>query len=59
MVDVLNLDSGFVDQDADGQRQAAQGHQVDRLPGEPHGHQRATQCDWDVKHDDDDAPPVA
>ena len=59
VVDVLNLDGGFIDQDADGQRQAAQGHQVDRLPGEPHRHQRAAKCEGDVEDDDDDAPPVA
>ena len=59
VVDVLDLDGGFIDQDADGQRQAAQGHQVDRLPGEPHRHQRAAECEGDVEDDDDDAPPVA
>ena len=34
-VDVLDLDGRLVHQDADGQRQAAQRHQVDRLAGEP------------------------
>ena len=59
VVDVLDLDGGFVDQDADGQRQAAQGHQVDRLAGQPQRHQRAAEGERDVEHDDDDAPPVA
>ena len=59
VVDVLDLDGGFIDQDADGQRQPAQGHQVDRLPGEPQRHERAAECERDVEHDDDDAPPVA
>ena len=36
-VDVLDLDGGFVDQDADRQRQPAERHQVDRLPGQPQG----------------------
>ena len=30
-VDILDLDRGVVDQDADGQRQTAQGHDVDGL----------------------------
>ena len=30
-IDVLDLDRGVVDQDADGERQAAQGHDVDGL----------------------------
>ena len=37
VVDVLDLDGRLVDQDADGQGQAAQRHQVDRLAGEPEG----------------------
>ena len=59
VVDILDLDGGLVDQDADGQRQAAQGHQVDRLAGEPEGHDGAAEGERDVEHDDDDAPPVA
>ena len=39
-VDVLDLDRRLVDQDADRQGQAAERHQVDRLAGEPQGHDR-------------------
>ena len=42
-VDVLDLDGRLVDQDADRQGQAAQRHQVDRLPGQPQGDDRAQQ----------------
>ena len=40
-VNVLDLDRRFVDQNADRQRQPAQRHQVDRLPGQPQRHHRA------------------
>ena len=47
-VDVFDLHRRLIHQNADGQRQSAQGHQVDRLPGEPerdHGrHQRQAGC---------------
>ena len=59
VVDVLDLDGRLVDQDADRQRQAAQRHEVDRLPGEPERHERPAERERDVEHDDDDAPPVA
>ena len=42
-VDVLDLDRRLVDQDADGQGQPAERHQVDRLPGQPQGDQRRRQ----------------
>ena len=59
VVDVLDLDGRLVDQDADGQRQAAEGHEVDRLAREPQGHQRPADRERDVEDHDDDAPPVA
>ena len=59
VVDVLDLDGRLVDQDADGQRQAAEGHQVDRLAREPERHERPADRERDVEDDDDDAPPVA
>ena len=40
-VDVLDLDGRFVDQDADGQGQPAERHQVDRLSGNPQREHRA------------------
>ena len=59
-VDVLDLDGRLVHQDADRQRQAAQRHQVDRLPGQPQGdHGAPSRAKRDVQHDDDHAPPVA
>ena len=58
-VDVLDLDRRLIDQDADRQRQAAERHQVDRLPGRPQGHHGPHQGQRDVEHDHDHAPPVA
>jgi hypothetical protein len=40
-VDVFHRDRGFIDQDADGQRQAAERHQVDVLAGDPQREQAA------------------
>ena len=58
-VDVLDRDRRLVDQDADRQRQPAERHQVDRLPGDPEREQRGEQRERDVEHDDERAPPVA
>ncbi len=59
VVDVLDLDGRLVDQDADGKRQSAQSHEVDRLAGEPERHESAADRERDVEDDDDHAPPVA
>ena len=58
-VDVLDLDGRLVDEDADGQGQPAERHQVDRLAGEPEGDDGPAEGERDVQDDDDDAPPVA
>ena len=58
-VDVLDGHGRLVHQDADGQGQSAQGHQVDRLPAEPQGHHGRHQRQGDVQQDDQRAPPVA
>src|SRR5262249_12788178 len=57
--DVLDLDGRLVDEDADGQRQAAEGHEVDRLAGEPQRDDGAAEGEGDIQYDNDDAPPVA
>ena len=57
-VDVLDLHGRFIHQDADGQRQSAQGHQVDRLPGKPERDHGRHQRQRDIQQDDDRAPPV-
>ena len=58
-VDVLDLDRRLVDQNADRQRQAAQRHQVDRLPGDPQRQHGSHQRQRNVEHDDQRASPVA
>ena len=58
-VDVLDLDRRLVHQDADGQRQPAQGHDVDRVPGQVEHDDRAQERQRDVEHDDDHGPQVA
>ena len=58
-VDVLDLDGGFVHQDADGERESAERHDVDGLPGGPQQNHRAQQRERNVEHDDQRAAPVA
>ena len=58
-VDVLDGDGRLVDEDADGQRQPAERHDVDRLPGDPQREQGRGDGERDVEHDDDGAAPVA
>ena len=58
-MDVLHLDGRFIDQDADGQRQPAQRHEVDRVPRQPQGEDAAQQRQRDVEDDDHHAPPIA
>ena len=43
-IDVLDGDGGVVDQDADGQRQSAQGHDVDRSRAAPRA--RSASTEW-------------
>ena len=58
-VDVLDLDGRLVDQDADRQRQSAQGHDVDRVARQVQDDDRSQQRQRDVEHDDDHGPEVA
>ena len=41
-VDIFDHDGGVVDENADGQRQSAQGHDIDRLSGAVQGDERAS-----------------
>ena len=52
-VDVLDFDGGVVDQDADGQRQAAQGHDVDGLVQRVEHDERAENRERNGDGDDD------
>jgi hypothetical protein len=58
-VNVLDRHRRFVHQNADRQRQAAQRHQVDRLPGDPQRQHRRHQRQRNVQHHDQRAAPVA
>ena len=58
-MDVLDLDGGLVHQDADGERQAAERHDVDGLAGGPEQDHGAQQGERDVQHHDQGAAPVA
>ena len=58
-IDIFNLDGGIVDQDADRQRQAAQGHDVDGLAQRPQHDQRDQDGKWNGNGDDERATPAA
>ncbi len=58
-VDVLDRDRRFVDEDADGERQAAERHDVDRLAGAPQRDDRREQRERNRDDDDRGAAPVA
>ena len=58
-VDVLERDGRLVDEDADGQGQAAEGHDVDGVARHPQSQQRTEQRHGDVEDHDDHAAPVA
>ena len=58
-VDVLDGDGGVVDQDADGERQAAQGHDVERLAERREQRDRAQDGERDRGGDDDGRAPAA
>ena len=57
-VDVLDLDRRLVDQDADGQGQPAQGHDVDRIARQIEDDDRPQERQRDVEDDDDHGPQV-
>ncbi len=49
----------IIDEDADRQRHAAQGHQVDALPGDEQADEGAHQRQRNGEHDHDHAAPIA
>ena len=56
-VDVFNHDRGVIDQNSDGQRQPAQGHDVDRLLLNMQEDERAQDGEWErSEHDYRRAP---
>src|SRR5712672_4314885 len=57
-VDVLDGDRRLVDQDADGQRQPAQGHDVDRLTRYPERRHRREDRERNVQDHDERTAPV-
>jgi hypothetical protein len=58
-VDVLDRDRRFIDEDADGERQPAERHDVDRLARRPRAPRRREQRKRDRDDDDRRASPVA
>ena len=58
-VDVLDRHRGLIDEDADGQRQAAERHDVDRLTRAPQRDDRGEQRKRNRDHDNRRAAPVA
>ncbi len=58
-LDVLDGDRRIIDQDADGERQPAQRHDVDRLPDRAEGEDRAQDRERDRDGDDQRAAPAA
>jgi len=58
-VNVFDFDGGFIDEDADGEGQAAERHEIDRLSGEPQRNERADQRQGNVEDHHQDAAPVA
>ena len=58
-MDVFNRDRGHVHQNADGEREATERHEVDGLAGDPKRQNCAHQCQRDVQHDNQRAAPVA
>ena len=58
-VNVFDFDGGLVHQDADGEGQSAERHDVDGLAGGPEEDHGAQQGERDVEDDDQGAAPVA
>jgi len=52
-VDALDRDGRIVDQDADGEHQPAQGHDVDRLAEQRQANDRTQDREWDRDRDDE------
>ena len=57
-VDVLDHHRPFIHQDAHGEGESAEGHQVDRLADDEEADHRAQQGQRNRQHDDDHAAPV-
>ena len=58
-LDVLHLDDGRVDDHADGDGQAAEGHEVGRQSGQAHGDEREQRGEGQGQDDDEGAPEAA
>ena len=58
-MNVLDLDRRLVDQNPDGQREPAQGHDVDRIAGQIEDNDRPQERQRDVQDNDDHRPEVA
>ena len=58
-VNILDADGGLVHQDADRQRQPAQGHDIDSLPGDPQRQHGAEERERNVDDDNESAAPIA
>ena len=58
-VNVLDGDGRLVHEDADGECQPTQGHDVDGLPCQPQADKRAQQRERDSDHDDGGTPQIA
>ena len=57
-MDVLDFDGGIVHQDADGQGQTAQGHDVDGFAQQVHDGERGEDRERDRDADDDGTAPA-
>ena len=58
-VDVFHSDRRFVDENADGEREAGERHEVEALAGDPEGERRGEEGDGDIDDDDQRAAPIA
>jgi hypothetical protein len=58
-MDVFDFDGGFIDEHADGEGEAAEGHDIQGLAKGPEADDRSEQRDGDGGDDDETAAPVA
>jgi len=58
-VDVLNRDRAFIDQDADGQSESPERHDIDRLAKQTQSDERGQQRERDGQHHDQRGAQIA
>jgi hypothetical protein len=58
-VNVFNRDRRHIHEDTHGKREAAQRHDIDRLPHQPKRQHRGKQRNRNVEHHDEGASPIA